>query len=90
VHAVSWSSDGTRICSGSYDKTVQVWEVSSGECMQTLEGHSSGVNAVSWSRDDSRICSGDDTAVRVWEVSSGKCVQTLEGHRGGESDVMEQ
>jgi len=42
VHAVSWNSDGGRICSAGDDKTVRVWEVSSGKCLQTLEGHSSG------------------------------------------------
>jgi len=74
VNAVSWSADGTRICSGSDDNTVRVGEVSSGECIQTL-AHSEVVNAVSWSSDGTRICSGsDDNTVRVWEVSSGECI----------------
>jgi len=77
VSSVSWSSDGSRICSGSDDRTVRVWEVSSGDCIRTLKGHSSWVNAVAWSSDGSRICSGsDDKTVRVWEVSSGQCVHT--------------
>jgi len=64
VAAVSWSSDGSRICSGSDDCTVRVWEVSSGKSMQTIEGHSSYVTAVSWSSDGERICSwgGDHSA----------------------------
>ena len=33
------SADGTRIVSGSYDKTVRVWDAQSGECVKTLEGH---------------------------------------------------
>jgi len=40
VKEVSWSIDGSRICSGSADHTVRVWEVSSGECIRTLKGHS--------------------------------------------------
>ena len=27
-------------CVGVYDKTVKLWDVTSGECLQTLEGHS--------------------------------------------------
>ena len=28
-----------RIVSGSNDKTLRVWDLSSGECVQVLEGH---------------------------------------------------
>jgi len=34
VHAVSWNSDGSRVCSANYD-TARVWEVSSGQCVHT-------------------------------------------------------
>ncbi len=30
IFAVAWSPDGTSIASGSWDKTVQVWEASNG------------------------------------------------------------
>ena len=40
VHSVSFSPDGTKVASGSSDKTVKLWDVTSGECLQTLEGHS--------------------------------------------------
>jgi len=62
-------------------EVIHVWEVSSGECIRTLEGHSDWVTEVSWSSDGTRICSGsDDDTVKVWEVSSGECIRTLEGH----------
>ena len=35
--------DGRRVVSGSEDKTLKVWDVATGECVATLEGHSSGV-----------------------------------------------
>ena len=34
--------DGRRVVSGSLDKTLKVWDVETGECVATLEGHSSG------------------------------------------------
>jgi len=77
VLSVLWSRDGSRICSGGVDNIVRVWEVSSRDCIRTLEGHSAPVVAVSWSRDGSRVCSGgNDDTVRVWELSSGQCVHT--------------
>ena len=35
--------DGRRVVSGSEDKTLKVWDVATGECVATLEGHSNDV-----------------------------------------------
>ena len=37
------SPDGRRVVSASNDKTLKVWDVATGECVATLQGHSSGV-----------------------------------------------
>ena len=39
VSAVCSLGDGSRIASGSDDKTVRVWDVATKECVATLEGH---------------------------------------------------
>src|SRR2546423_581519 len=57
-------------------------------CLQTLEGHSSGVNAVAFSPDSTRLASASgDYTVKIWEASSGECLQTLEGHSSGVNTV---
>ena len=35
--------DGRRVVSGSVDKMLKVWDVATGECVATLEGHSESV-----------------------------------------------
>ncbi len=63
------------------DKTVQVWEVSSGRLLRTYSGHSDLVWTLAWSPDGSRIASGSwDKTVQVWEVSSGRLLRTYSGH----------
>jgi WD40 repeat protein len=44
VNACSWSPDGTKVVSCSSDKTVRVWDVSRGECINTLTGHDGSVS----------------------------------------------
>ena len=69
VRAVSLSADGRVAVSGSWDKTVRVWDVETGECVRVLEGHSNLVDAVSLSADGRVAVSGsEDNTVRVWDV----------------------
>jgi WD40 repeat protein len=55
------------------------WPPSSGECLQTLEGHGGAVSSVAFSHDSSRLASASyDTTVKIWDASSGECLQTLD------------
>ena len=67
--------------SGSDDSTVKLWDVTSGECLHTFEGHTTYVTCVSFSSDESNIASGSkDRAVKLWCVTSGECLRTLVEH----------
>ncbi len=69
VNSVSFSPDGTRLTSGSSDKTVRLWDVETGRELTTLTGHSDSVSSVSFSPDGTHIASGsDDNTVRLWET----------------------
>jgi hypothetical protein len=60
------------------DKTLRVWDLSSGQCLGTLEGHSGWVNSVSVTPDGLRAVSGSyDNTLRVWDLSSGRCLVIL-------------
>ena len=60
------SHDDLHIVSGSYDKSVRVWDASTGAELQQLNGHTGWVNSVAFSHDGFRIVSGsDDKSVRV-------------------------
>ena len=70
VYSASFSPDGSRIVSASWDNTVRIWNAATGECIRTLEGHASEVNSASFSPDGSRIVSASsDKTLRIWDIS---------------------
>ena len=82
------SPDGRHIVSGSWDKTLRVWELRTGRCLNTLQGHTSLVNSVAVSPDGRHIVSGSvDKTLRVWELGTGRCLTTLQGHTDGVNSV---
>ena len=74
VSSVAFSPDGTRIVSGSDDKTVRVWDADTGKPVgEPLTGHTDAVSSVAFSPDGNRIVSGsDDKTVRVWDAATGQ------------------
>ena len=55
-----------RVVSGAYDKSLRVWDVGTGECVQVLEGHTEQVKCVV-ELEDGRVVSGArDNSLRVW------------------------
>ena len=59
---------------------MKLWDMTIGECLQTLEGHYGGVNSVSISPDETKVASGsNDETVKLWDVPSGECLQADAG-----------
>jgi WD40 repeat protein len=79
ANALAVLSDG-RVVSGSSDGTLRMWDVESGQILQTLEGHSAAVRAVAV-LDSRRVVSGSaDGTLRVWDMERGQVLQTLIEH----------
>ena len=81
VNAVAVTADGKQAISGSNDKTLKVWDLTTGKELFTLQGHSSSVNAVAVTADGKRAISGsNDNTLKVWDLTTGKELFTLQGH----------
>ena len=88
VSSVSFSPDGATLASGSWDGTVQLWDVVTGEPIATLGGRESSGSSVSFSPDGATLASGSwDGTVQLWDVVTGEAIVTLEGHTSGVSSV---
>jgi len=58
VNSVAFSLNGKQVISGSYNKTVQLWDAATEILVQMLEGHSGSVNSVAFSPDSKQVISG--------------------------------
>lgn len=75
------SAHGDTLVSGSYDSTVRVWRISTGESQHILHGHSQKVYSVVLDHQRNRCISGSmDSLVKIWDLATGACLHTLEGH----------
>lgn len=78
---VAFCPDGNRIITID-DKIVNIYDVTSGQPIQVLEGHLKEINSAIFSPDGKRIATtSDDNTVRVWDLTTGNYKMFM-GHNG--------
>jgi WD40 repeat protein/serine/threonine protein kinase len=82
VAAASFSPDGARVVTGSWDNSAKIWDAETGQAVLKLEGQHSGyVNSASFSRDGSRVLTAsDDSTAALWDAATGKVLGVFRGH----------
>jgi WD40 repeat protein len=66
VDSIAISSDGQMLASGSYDKTIKLWEVATGKEIDSLT-HFDGVKSVAFTPDGNWLTAGDFSGnIKIW------------------------
>lgn len=89
IYTADISPDGKYGVTASFDKSVRLWDMATGEEVKRFMGHEGTfrqgmVNSARFSPDGRYIISaGSDTTLRLWEVETGQLVRTFRGHTDG-------
>ena len=67
--------------SGSMDNLVKIWSLDSGQCVHSLDGHSSLVGLLDLQR-DRLVSAAADFTLRIWDPATGQCRSVLSAHTG--------
>ena len=68
------------LMTGSWDGTVKIWNADTGQCVNTLRGHTRGVRCIQF--DSVKLITGSmDNTLKIWSWRTGECIRRLTGHR---------
>lgn len=84
----AWSPDKQMLASPSRDRSIWLWDTTTGVCLGTLDEHMSAVTKVAFGLQGRTLASGSqDWTVNLWDTDSGRLLRKLQGHRGWICDV---
>lgn len=73
VISVAVSSDSNFVATGSRDKSIKLWELSTGREVRSFLGHELSVTSIRFSPDGKTLLSGsNDKTIRGWDVGTGR------------------
>ncbi|EGF98333.1 uncharacterized protein MELLADRAFT_51043 [Melampsora larici-populina 98AG31] len=70
------------LMTGSWDRTIRVWNLETKETMNVLKGHTRGIRCLQF--DKSKLITGAmDGNLKIWNWRTGECMRSIQAHEEG-------
>lgn len=70
------------VATGSRDKLIKIWDITTGNCVKELKGHDNWVRSIQFQPEGKYLIScSDDKSIKIWDIEQQRCIKTiLEAH----------
>ena len=89
IRFIAYSDDGKRLASvGWEDRTIRIWDVETGQRLQTITALPEHIYSVAYSPDrQSLVGGGSDANIYLWDAGTGEHLKTFTGHTSAVGSV---
>jgi len=88
VISVALSPNGKYLLTGGADNEARLWDLFTGNTIQTFIGHTDWVNWADFSPDGKLIVTASrDATIRIWDIETGHVIKELHGHDKSVNDA---
>lgn len=78
VYCAAMSADGRWIASGSYDRSVHLWDLQTGKIKRSFVGHNGAIYDLDFDPSDKMLATASaDQTIKLWSVERGERMDTL-------------
>lgn len=72
ILSLAYSPSGRQLASGSHDRTIKIWDTTTGQCTQTLYGHTDHIAQLAFLTEHLLLSGSYDLTLREWDLNQEK------------------